>query len=255
MLTVLRKIRKSLIDSSATRKYFFYAFGEIALVVIGILIALQINNWNENRKLNEKEAQLVKALHTELEFNLDYHIRYLDVHLARVDSTCRKLLAGMGQQQVMISENTLKVIIADLGLPLYTQRSAKFMQIIEGEDFNVIRNDSLRDLFMDYRARINLMEVNNINSHKDWQKIMEHLTQFYSRRNILNDNPRSRFKKINDIGNTAFSVDNFDLLNDLVFENQIIERLENNQYWANRMTNYQNHLVFMINFIERNYAL
>ena len=50
MLTFLRKIRKSLLDTGATRKYLVYAVGEIALVVIGILIALQINNWNEWRK-------------------------------------------------------------------------------------------------------------------------------------------------------------------------------------------------------------
>lgn len=50
MLSFLRKIRRSLIDSSSTKKYLLYAIGEIALVVIGILIALQINNWNEWKK-------------------------------------------------------------------------------------------------------------------------------------------------------------------------------------------------------------
>jgi hypothetical protein len=53
MLTFLRKIRRSLINSGSARRYFLYAIGEIALVVIGILIALQINNWNETRKRNE----------------------------------------------------------------------------------------------------------------------------------------------------------------------------------------------------------
>jgi hypothetical protein len=50
MLTFLRKIRWSLLESGSARKYIFYAIGEIALVVIGILIALQINNWNEWKK-------------------------------------------------------------------------------------------------------------------------------------------------------------------------------------------------------------
>jgi len=43
-----------LIESGTTRKYLLYAFGEIALVVIGILIALQINNWPEETPLEEK---------------------------------------------------------------------------------------------------------------------------------------------------------------------------------------------------------
>ena len=50
MLTFFRRIRKGLLGNGATSKYLLYAIGEIALVVIGILIALQINNWNEEQK-------------------------------------------------------------------------------------------------------------------------------------------------------------------------------------------------------------
>ena len=50
MLTFFRIIRKSLIDFGATRKYLLYAVGEILLVMIGILLALQVNNLNEHRK-------------------------------------------------------------------------------------------------------------------------------------------------------------------------------------------------------------
>jgi len=60
MLTFFRRIRKGLLGDGVTSKYLLYAVGEIALVVIGILIALQINNWNTNNK-EEKE------LHTYLE--------------------------------------------------------------------------------------------------------------------------------------------------------------------------------------------
>ena len=50
MLTFFRRIRKSLLGGTSTSRYIIYAIGEIALVVVGILIALQINNWNEKRK-------------------------------------------------------------------------------------------------------------------------------------------------------------------------------------------------------------
>ncbi|MFY0630273.1 MAG: hypothetical protein JXR05_07815 [Flavobacteriaceae bacterium] len=59
MIKFFRHIRKSLIEQNNMGKYFKYAIGEILLVVIGILIALSINNWNENRKV---EAQLKSAL-------------------------------------------------------------------------------------------------------------------------------------------------------------------------------------------------
>lgn len=52
-----------------TAKYFKYAIGEIILVVIGILIALQINNWNENRKDLFNEAKIVNTLHAEFKQN------------------------------------------------------------------------------------------------------------------------------------------------------------------------------------------
>ncbi|WP_144374457.1 DUF6090 family protein [Winogradskyella sp. PG-2] len=55
MIKFFRKIRQSLLMENKTGKYFKYAIGEIILVVIGILIALQINNWNAN-KANEKQA-------------------------------------------------------------------------------------------------------------------------------------------------------------------------------------------------------
>ena len=78
MLTFLRKIRKSLIESGSTRKraspagrYLLYAIGEIALVVIGILIALQINNWNEDRKDRIKETQILFELKENLDLNIN----------------------------------------------------------------------------------------------------------------------------------------------------------------------------------------
>jgi hypothetical protein len=55
-------------SENKTGKYVKYAIGEILLVVIGILIALQVNNWNEARKQNLLEIQLLKDLKTELEF-------------------------------------------------------------------------------------------------------------------------------------------------------------------------------------------
>ena len=62
MIKFFRKIRQNLLAEGKTGKYLKYAVGEIILVVIGILIALQINNWNENRKLQIKSYDYLKRL-------------------------------------------------------------------------------------------------------------------------------------------------------------------------------------------------
>ena len=66
MIPFFRKIRKKMADDNKPIKYMRYAIGEIALVVIGILIALQINNWNEERKELIKVKTVLKSIHIEL---------------------------------------------------------------------------------------------------------------------------------------------------------------------------------------------
>jgi hypothetical protein len=62
MIKFFRHNRKDLMSQNKTAKYFKYAIGEIILVVIGILIALQINNWNENNKLDVKTQNYYRQL-------------------------------------------------------------------------------------------------------------------------------------------------------------------------------------------------
>ena len=70
MIKFFRHIRKSLLMENKTAKYFKYAIGEIILVVIGILIALQLNNANEERKLKEKESHALTEIVSDLSHNV-----------------------------------------------------------------------------------------------------------------------------------------------------------------------------------------
>jgi len=70
MIKFFRKIRLDLMEQNKTGRYLKYAIGEIVLVVIGILIALQINNWNENRKAEQKERSLFSNLSIDFESRL-----------------------------------------------------------------------------------------------------------------------------------------------------------------------------------------
>ncbi|GMQ25456.1 hypothetical protein Aoki45_21380 [Algoriphagus sp. oki45] len=69
MIAFFRKIRQKLLTESRVTRYLAYAIGEIILVTIGILIALSINTWNENRKKIERERELMISLKKELSLN------------------------------------------------------------------------------------------------------------------------------------------------------------------------------------------
>ena len=93
MLSVLRKIRRSLFLPGKFRTYLAYAAGEIVLIVLGILIALQINVWRENRKLEAQRADLIESLTSDFQAtiekaetviedgqaNLEEHLKFLKV--------------------------------------------------------------------------------------------------------------------------------------------------------------------------------
>ncbi len=75
MIKFFRTIRQSHIMENKTSKYIKYAVGEIVLVVIGILIALQINNWNESRKANLLQNKLLTELSKSLEGNCNVMVQ------------------------------------------------------------------------------------------------------------------------------------------------------------------------------------
>ena len=67
MISFFRKIRQKLLSENRVTRYLAYAVGEILLVVIGILIALQVNTWNENRKKLAVSRETIVNLKAELE--------------------------------------------------------------------------------------------------------------------------------------------------------------------------------------------
>jgi hypothetical protein len=85
VMKLFRKIRQSLLDSGNLKRYLVYAIGEILLIMIGVLLAFQVNKWNEKR--NNKKAEVVyyqnikRQLHEDMGIisrNLDYNNLYME---------------------------------------------------------------------------------------------------------------------------------------------------------------------------------
>ncbi|NNK76624.1 MAG: hypothetical protein HKP42_11265 [Maribacter sp.] len=70
MLKFFRQLRKGLLETGSLRKYLFYALGEVFLVMVGILLALQVNNWNEFKKDRAREKEILNELYISVRQNL-----------------------------------------------------------------------------------------------------------------------------------------------------------------------------------------
>ena len=81
MFKFFRRIRQQLLSEGRLSRYLIYAMGEIALVMIGILLALQVNNWNQNRIDNLAKDEAVKDLHQEflaIKEDFESHLQFLN---------------------------------------------------------------------------------------------------------------------------------------------------------------------------------
>jgi hypothetical protein len=93
MIKFFRQFRRKLLNEGKTPKYFKYAIGEIVLVVIGILIALQINNWNQEHQQKNEELKQLKALKLEFEKNAISLDSITTHHTENEDATLRLMNA------------------------------------------------------------------------------------------------------------------------------------------------------------------
>ena len=102
-MKVFRQIRVRMLKENRTTRYLLYAIGEIFLVVIGILIALQVSTWNQERQARNKEKVLLQELHEEFKAN--------KAQLEEVISFHRK---AMMSAKAIIAEFPIKVDSLDL---------------------------------------------------------------------------------------------------------------------------------------------
>ena len=86
MINFLRRIRRNLINENKPSIYLIYAIGEVVLVVFGILIALQIDNWNENQKLLRLEKEILGEIKNGLESDYETVSRAIEDHLVYINS-------------------------------------------------------------------------------------------------------------------------------------------------------------------------
>ena len=143
MLPFFRKVRFQTANDNQLFKYGRYAVGEIVLVVVGILIALQINNWNENRKERILELQLLRAFERGLEKDLSDIDLNVAIHQAGIDAAERVLVVledGDPKDRDSVPELMSRVF-----LPSVFVYSTSAFETLKSKGVTLISNDVLRD--------------------------------------------------------------------------------------------------------------
>lgn len=141
MLRFLRHFRQRYLKERQLGRYLLYAFGEVLLVMVGILLALQVDNWNEERKERKVELELLQALRTDLVYarnEMDTVVRYN-----------RNYLKAYRQIYDFIEEDrpyspALDSAFAHLDVWAQPYLSKMTYETIQNRGIDIIRNDSLK---------------------------------------------------------------------------------------------------------------
>ncbi len=150
MIKFFRKIRQKLLSENKFSKYLLYAVGEIILVVIGILIALSINNWNENLKNKKEEISVIKELLSDSKTNLLSLEE--DIFLNQ-----RAINSNMLISDILINKrpynDSLDIHFGNIQYNTqFTLNTAGF-ENLKSRGFEIISNDSLRKSIINVQDR------------------------------------------------------------------------------------------------------
>lgn len=166
MIKFFRKIRQQLLAQNRFRKYLIYAIGEIFLVVIGILIALQLNNWNEIRKIRILETKTLKELRSDLVQN----ISDIEENIVRLE-ICKKAneIILSNRNNNLPYNDSLDFHFANLYPYIVFSPIQTTFNKLNQTGINLITNDLLR-------ANISEIYANQFSAYKTFEKtyLVEH---------------------------------------------------------------------------------
>lgn len=204
-----------LLEGGAMSRYALYAIGEITLVVIGILIALQINNWNENRKDRKIEQEYLIGLKEEFEYNL----QELDDNIAlneNVMRATRDFLKDTGPSTQVSDIGTIRQHVDNImSQAIGVEPSPGVLEdLINSGNLNTLKNKELRSALSGWKSVLRKVERQETRV-LDYREGIAHI--------FMKDGP---FRNIVDhrlhVGTSKFELSGQKVLQNHQLENQLV---------------------------------
>lgn len=150
MIKFFRNIRRKLAAENKVASYLRYAIGEILLVVIGILIALQINNWNENRKSQNMADEVYNNLLTSLEQDSVEVQRTIDLLTKSLETQKKLILNQLDQQIKELNQNDLEKIVGNISYAVmsFFPKSGVYSLITSNNSMELLQSKKIKTLLI-----------------------------------------------------------------------------------------------------------
>lgn len=218
MLRFFRILRRKLIEESKIRQYIWYAIGEILLVAIGILIAVQVNiSLEESRNENRKD-EMLKGLKSEFELNLVQLDTVLYYHNLVLDSG-NELIEMISPDKPEIDVDKINDLVSKNGwLWTFDPSDGVLKSSISAGDIHFINNDSLKVILFSWETKAKDAKEEETRASLQYQNFMSpYLEDHFALGNTI-----EYFS--NELPETDFDTDYEVLMTDRKFENLLFSR-------------------------------
>lgn len=196
MISFFRKIRQKLLSQNRVTRYLVYALGEIFLVVIGILVALEVNNWNEEKKIRTFERDILSLLDVNLASDsllMSKRLEQAQMANQLTDSLLNQVALGDYNEQLNLWMGKI------INFQRFKSQSSAF-EVLKSKGIENISDKKLQLALIGYYD-ISLFRVYQTNSdvenafNNDWVPVMkEKMSDFVYYKRIAPRNPKEFFE-------------------------------------------------------------
>lgn len=171
MISLFRKIRQKLLAENRVTRYLIYAVGEIFLVVIGILIALQVNNYREGQQTKARETAFLHGLRSDLLLNLDELDRSIDRY-SRAGRSAEVMISYFEGAPITnmdsLNFHTMEVLYWDP----FVRNNSTLREMISSGSLGILSDDSLKAELLQMELRYDKIDGAQEHLRFDYQEYL-----------------------------------------------------------------------------------